>query len=151
MQTKNTKQDRSIGVIPVHVQADCVRLFCLVRHAAGHWAFPKGHQNAGESDEATALRELREETGIDDITLDKCPLFTEQYFFEKDGVGYEKTVTYRIGYAHSTTGVTPDMFKTEISGILWLSYEDAKNQLTFPESKHLLEEVQEYFETTSSK
>lgn len=32
--------------------------------AAGHWGFPKGHVEAGESESETALREIREETGL---------------------------------------------------------------------------------------
>lgn len=30
------------------------------------WSFPKGHQEDGESDVETAIRETREETGLDD-------------------------------------------------------------------------------------
>jgi 8-oxo-dGTP pyrophosphatase MutT (NUDIX family) len=32
---------------------------------SGKWGFPKGHQEEGESEEETALRELKEETGIE--------------------------------------------------------------------------------------
>lgn len=34
-----------------------------------HWDLPKGHIEAGESPEAAALREVNEETGVQDITL----------------------------------------------------------------------------------
>ena len=33
-------------------------------HGGGHWDFPKGHIDEGESEIQTALRELEEETGI---------------------------------------------------------------------------------------
>ena len=36
----------------------------LLKHRAGHWDFPKGHVEAGESNQQTALREIYEETGI---------------------------------------------------------------------------------------
>ena len=39
------------------------RLFLLIQHQAGHWAFPKGHANPGESPAETARREFAEETG----------------------------------------------------------------------------------------
>lgn len=42
----------------------------LVRHLkSGHWSFPKGHMEAGETEEDTARREIKEETGLD-VLLD---------------------------------------------------------------------------------
>ena len=36
----------------------------LLKHRAGHWDFPKGHVEAGESEQETALREVLEESGL---------------------------------------------------------------------------------------
>lgn len=36
----------------------------VLRHASGHWVFPKGHVEAGETELDTALREVREESGV---------------------------------------------------------------------------------------
>ena len=49
--------------------------------APGHWGFPKGHQDAGESEKETAIRELKEETGIDAVNLLEDKTFTEHYSF----------------------------------------------------------------------
>ena len=40
------------------------------------WSFPKGHQEAGETDVETALRETKEETGLDVEILDYEPIKT---------------------------------------------------------------------------
>ncbi len=37
----------------------------IVKHNAGHWDFPKGHMEAGETETQTAIREVKEETNID--------------------------------------------------------------------------------------
>ena len=37
----------------------------LVKHNKGHWDFPKGHVEEGETEKQTALREVKEETNID--------------------------------------------------------------------------------------
>lgn len=37
----------------------------LVKHNAGHWDFPKGHVEEGETEFETAIREVKEETNID--------------------------------------------------------------------------------------
>ena len=36
----------------------------LIKHNRGHISFPKGHQEKNETDKETALREVKEETGI---------------------------------------------------------------------------------------
>lgn len=40
------------------------RRYVLVRAKKGHYGFPKGHMEAGETEEQTALREIREEVGL---------------------------------------------------------------------------------------
>ena len=40
------------------------------------WSFPKGHQDEGESDIETALRETKEETGLDVEIIDDTPIKT---------------------------------------------------------------------------
>ena len=40
------------------------------------WSFPKGHQEAGETDMKTALRETKEETGLDVEIIDEVPIKT---------------------------------------------------------------------------
>jgi 8-oxo-dGTP pyrophosphatase MutT (NUDIX family) len=44
----------------------------IVKHNAGHWDFPKGHMEAGETETQNAIREVKEETNIDiEIISDK--------------------------------------------------------------------------------
>ena len=45
-------------------------LFLLLHYKPGHWGFPKGHVEAGETDEQALVRGIREEAGID-ITVGK--------------------------------------------------------------------------------
>lgn len=142
------QQDNSTGIIPVHTGADGAQSFCLVHHAAGHWAFPKGHIDAGESREAAARRELYEETGILTCKLDTGHIFTERYSFEKDNARYDKMVTYFLGLVETKEPVAPkEAFKGEISEARWVSYYEAKELMTFPEGKKLLEEVCAYLKT----
>ncbi len=139
-----TQEERSIGVISVHKKLNSEFLFCLVRESDGHWGFPKGHQDDGESDEETARRELREETGIAEVEIDTTRTFEEQYSFERGGGRVHKQATYFLGRVHSVESATPPAFKAEIPEVRWLSYAEAKETLTFPEAKRLLEDVWEY-------
>jgi len=140
------KKDSSVGIIPVHSGPDGTQLFCLVHHTVGHWAFPKGHEDAGESREAAARRELYEETGVLTCKIDGAHTFSEKYSFEKDNVHYDKEVTYFVGFVDSLEHTAPPAFKHEISESRWLSYYEAKDLLTFPEAKKLLNEVQAYLQ-----
>lgn len=45
----------------------------LVRYRSGAWAFPKGHPEPGETPEQTAVREVREETGVTASVLRPLP------------------------------------------------------------------------------
>jgi len=138
------KQDRSYGVIPIFQTEDGKNLYCLVKHALGHWAFPKGHQDKGETNEETALRELKEETGIENAELDLGKVFYERYTFEIDDVKYEKVVEFYLGRVGSMEGDTQDNFKHEIHEIAWKTYEESIELLTYPETKCVLEEVNRY-------
>ncbi len=75
-------REESAGVIPIHKGSEEI---LLVHHIAGHWGFPKGHIEGKETPMQTALRELREETGLTKVELKNKPL-VKHYFFEKDGV-----------------------------------------------------------------
>ena len=93
-------KDECFGIVPIFgKEADS--LFLLIQHQAGHWAFPKGHANPGESSAETARREFLEETGISDFEMLEEPCFTEHYCFVKDGEQIEKTVTYFLGFVNS--------------------------------------------------
>ena len=135
------QKDSAVGVIPVYKKGKGDFLFCIVKEMDGHWGFPKGHHEEGESDEAAALRELREETGVEHIDLLRDPKFSEHYTFSRNGEHVEKTVVYMIGFVSSIEGRTEEAFAKEITDMQWLPYEVARATLTYKEAKDLLEKV----------
>ena len=130
--------DASFGVVPIHEQAGS-RRFLLVHHRKGHWGFPKGHAEAGESPQRTALRELAEETGITLCRLVETPKFIERYtFITKKGRRVDKTVTFFIGLVDDpAVTVQPQ----EVQDHAWLDAEAALGRLTFHEARELLGRV----------
>lgn len=56
------------------------------------WAFPKGHQEAGETDIETAIRETKEEIGIDVKIVDTEPIKTGH--FVHDGTVYKNILLF---------------------------------------------------------
>ena len=104
----------------------------LIKHInSGHWSFPKGHMEQGESETETALREIKEETGLD-VLLD--PTFRESvtYFPRKDT---QKVVVYFIAKA-KTYDYTPQ--EDEIAEIRWVDIGYAATMLTYENDKTIV-------------
>ena len=109
----------------------------LIKHAnGGHWSFPKGHVEAGETEADTALREIKEETGID-VIID--PSFREviSYSPKKDT---QKDVIYFIARAQNYD-YTPQ--EEEISQIKWVEINRAHTILTYDNDKQLVNKAKQ--------
>ena len=133
--------DYSCGVIPVRRERGR-RLYLVVQHKAGHWSFPKGHPDADETPSETALRELREETGLEDVELLLSPAFEEVYTFTKrSGKRVRKHVTYFLGLVDTAeVTVQPE----EVSDFAWGDAATTAATLTFDEGRALLAEVERF-------
>lgn len=118
-------------------------MLLVLQYPQGHWDFVKGHVEQDESFEDTALRELAEETGIDTAIL--IPNFQRrtQYEFTHKGEIIHKEV-------HWFLAETDEMIvklSNEHIGFLWLSWNDAMQQLTFDNSKNVLAAAKEHYES----
>ena len=136
------RKDSAVGVIPVYKKGDGEFLLCLIQDENGFWGFPKGHQDEGESEEATAIRELAEETGITDVHIDCTRIFSERYMVDRR---WDKTVIYYIGFVERIDNDTPQKFKKEIPQMRWLSYSEAAATIR-EQTRPLLEEAWEYLQ-----
>jgi bis(5'-nucleosidyl)-tetraphosphatase len=116
---------------------------CLVKHVdtgGGHWDFPKGHVEEGESEQETALREIYEETGLK-VTI--IPGFREtiSYF---DGVNnVQKEVVFFVCRADS---FDTTVCMTEVDDCVWLEFEEALQKLTFENARGLLKKATGFLE-----
>ena len=135
-------EDFSCGVVPYR-EVGGVREFLLIRHKAGHWSFPKGHPEEGETEVQTALRELAEETGIGRVELDDAQAFEERYVFTKrSGKRVSKRVVYyvgRVGAGHSVR-----LQASEVSDYAWAEASQTRERLTFDEGRELFDRVLSY-------
>ena len=107
------KREKSCGVLVLRQQEDELYVVLLRHRFGGHWSFPKGHVEAGESERQTALREVREETGLTGIKL--MDGFRESVEYSpKPGV--KKQVVYFLGTTEQEKLVRQE---EEISEIMW--------------------------------
>lgn len=70
------------------------RILLLKRVDESLWCLPKGTQEAGESLETTARREVQEETGLTVKLLRPVHVIRYAYFWPPENVNYDKTVSY---------------------------------------------------------
>lgn len=139
------KKDFSCGVIPYRL-VDGEREFLLIQHKAGHWSFPKGHPEDGETELETARRELEEETGIAVVEIDADQPFEESYTFTKrSGKRVSKRVLYFLGQVESDQAITCQ--EAEVSDYAWGSAKKTRKRLTFDEGRALFDAVLSYLDT----
>ena len=133
-------KDRSVGVIPFRIEHE-TRHYLILRQTKGHWGFPKGHPEAGETDVEAALRELSEETGIATCTIIPGFRDIQHYSLEQNAVPIERELLLFVGEtADEKTVVQPG----ETEEIVWLPYEEARERITYSESKGALDAAERF-------
>ncbi|MEX0887716.1 MAG: NUDIX domain-containing protein [Phycisphaeraceae bacterium] len=133
--------DYSCGVVPVRMR-EGRHEYLVVQHGSGHWGFPKGHPEHGETDEQAARRELAEETGLAQVTLmDPGPDLREQYIFTQRTDGgrrvVRKTVRYFVGLVPPDAPVRP--CPREVRDHAWGDADATRERLSFDEGRRVLD------------
>lgn len=130
-------EDKSFGIIPLVQEGKEWKVLLILHRGGRHWAFPKGHGNAGETHQQAALRELKEETGLDvEKLLLETPL-VENYRFRRKNEIVSKTVYY---YPAIVTGQLK-LQQEEIQESKWVPLKEAQNHLTFKEARSMCAEL----------
>jgi 8-oxo-dGTP pyrophosphatase MutT (NUDIX family) len=97
------------------------------------WTLPKGHIEVGENDEAAAVREVREETGISARIVAR--LGTVDYWFVHDGKRIHKWVHHFV-LGHPTGELsTHDI---EVDEVAWVPMAEMESRLRFPDERALV-------------
>ncbi len=85
----------------------------------GLWDLPKGHQDPGEPIEETALREVKEETGINDLKLRKLICITD-HCYRRDGIWHLKHTWWYDMLYNDPTDLTPQL-EEDITKAAWVA------------------------------
>src|SRR3989338_7457745 len=132
------KKELSAGCL-LYKKDDPVK-YLLLHYEADHWDFPKGHVEANESNEQAALREVKEETGIEDANL--IPGFKESisYYYKQQSQTIFKEVVFFLAESPSDK-VT---LSSEHIGFAWHSFDNAMKKLTYKNAKDVLEKADNF-------
>ncbi len=129
--------ERSCGAVIYRKINEDIRYLLIKNRRSSNWSFPKGHVENGETLEETAKREVLEETGLH---LSIIPGFQSKSEYSIQN-RIQKTVQIFVGTTKDTkTIIQPE----EIEDYIWLTYENAYNNLKFENDKAILKSAREF-------
>ena len=103
--------------------------------------FPKGHMEPGESERGTAIREVKEETGLDVELIDGFRQ-TDEHFLAREGRPNDKKINvYFLAEYHDQEFKAQE---SEVSEIILMDYQNAMECLQYDESKRELQAAEEF-------
>jgi 8-oxo-dGTP pyrophosphatase MutT (NUDIX family) len=141
MKTKNTLHQVSSGGVvfrsaPPRFEIALIRK--TLRDGKQIWCLPKGWVEPGETLEETAVREVREETGLDGRILNKIGETSYQFFSREDRAMIDKTVHF---YLMSYAGGTTENHDHEVEAADWFPLEEAVDFMAYPTEKDIVRKV----------
>ena len=110
----------------------------LIKDGYGHWTWPKGHMEEGETPEDTALREISEETGLKTLKVLE-EIGKQEYWYTFESVRIFKTV--HIFLVKAKPGEDLKIQKEEISEGEWVKPEEALVRIEYEGSKEILKKA----------
>lgn len=107
---------------------------------AGVWALPKGLIDPGETGAETAVREVREETGLDGRLEQK--LGDIRYVYTWDGERIFKVVSFfLLRWRGGRIGELPPGMELEVAEACWLRLDEAPRLLAYGGEREMVEKA----------
>lgn len=102
----------------------------IIKQKSGFYGFPKGHMENDETEDVTAIREVKEETNIE-IEINKKIRYTISYPLGNNKI---KKVVYFIGYPKNNE---IKIQEKELISAEWVQIDEVEEILTFDNLKKL--------------
>ena len=134
------RYEKSCGAV-VCCQKDNEIMYLLACERSGYWVFPKGHMEAGESEHDTALREVKEETGLEVTFVEGFRMLDEHSLAREGRPNTIKQTVYFLAKFENQMFVPQE---TEISKIALMDYETAMETLQFESFKQILTQAHRF-------
>jgi len=144
-----TRTEISAGGVAFRVDGDRTEV-ALIRTHEGRWQLPKGWVEAGESHEQAAVREVREEAGVESELIG--PIETIEYWYrsnyDAEPARVHKFVHFfLLRYLRGTT----DDHDDEVREARFVPLDDALAMLAFPAERRVVEQAREALAGASAK
>ena len=108
----------------------------------GLWALPKGKIDPGERPEETAVREVREETGVEGTLVEK--LGDVKYVYSRGGERIFKIVSFFLLRAgRGRIGEIEERMRVEVAEARWLPLDEAPRLLAYGGERGMAEKARD--------
>lgn len=139
MTRAHAQQEVSAGGVVYRIDG-AEPLFLLIRDSYKNWGFPKGHLESGEQAEEAALREVREETGLESVSL-RGTISTIDWYFRFRGKLIHKVCHF---YLMETSQAATSPQGTEgITACQWVGYAEATSAISYANARQVLQRAHE--------
>jgi 8-oxo-dGTP pyrophosphatase MutT (NUDIX family) len=137
-----TKLQFSAGGVAFRKEDGRIEVALISVGADNRWQLPKGLVDKGESTEHAAIREVREEAGIDTEIVTRIDKVEYWYFWKENGqrIRYHKFVYFYL--LRYKAGDVRD-HDHEVNDARWVNIDDAIELLAFDNEKKIMEKVKE--------
>ncbi len=128
----------SAGGVVYRRVGDTYQLVAVHRNRHTDWSLPKGHIEKGETQEQTALREVKEETGLDARIVDSLG---EVVYFYRRPRGLTRKVVYHFLMEHTGGEFGPPNW--EVDEARWVDIDQAHTLLTYKNDLGIVQKAKE--------
>jgi 8-oxo-dGTP pyrophosphatase MutT (NUDIX family) len=132
-----TRTETSAGGVVVRLRDDDGFDVALIRTHEGRWQLPKGWIEEGEAPEQTAVREVREEAGVDAEVVGPLGMIKYVYTstYDPEPARVRKTVqVFLLRYLRGST----DDHDDEVTEARWVEIEEAERMLSFRDERRMM-------------
>ena len=128
-------REKSCGAV-VYTEQNGERKYLIIRMNLGHCGLPKGHIEKFETEQETAIREVREETGVE-IALD--PVFRKSVIYSLTS----RTTKESVYFLGRFDGDDVKIQESEVSAYRLCSYEEARRYITYENDRTILDAAEQ--------
>lgn len=133
-------KEHSAGAVLYRYFTNDERKVLLLHYTSGHWDFPKGNIEAGETEVDAVIREIFEETGITDLKFVEGFIQPIFYNYRRDGNLVQKKVSFYL----VQTQTRNIKLSNEHQDFLWADYPSALTTLTYRSARGILISANKY-------
>lgn len=132
--------ERSAGAVIFSIKEKKSISYLLLQYNAGHWDFSKGNIEDSEDEFQAACREIREETGIENVEFLDGFKGKVEYYYRREHELVHKQVVFFLAKTDSQKVI----LSTEHIAYLWNDYDNALAKLTYKSAKDILVQAQNF-------